>query len=565
MATSRISVADLPVGGMKVGRVGDHRVLVVRTGDGVHALDHACPHQGYGLVQGDLDPDRGLLTCAWHNWKFRLDDGTCVLGGGEPVRTHAVRVEGDDAVVEVVEPTPEEQRARLFPSLRQGIAEDRPGRMARDVVRLLRADAAPADLVRQGVRFAAEHAELGWHHGLAVAADAIELLAAGDLEGDERAYPIVTALAGIAESDVRRPPRSRPAPIAELPSHPEATFRSLVEREDAVGAEALVLGALAAGTPPDELRPWFVGAVSDHHLSFGHEAIYTQKAFSLLDHLGASCAADVLPGLAHSIVVGTREELLPYFRAAAAEVRGADLWAVAAAPDRRSTGWVDVDDGLQRAILDGAAPPVASAVAAVLDGAGIEGLLDAVVLAASARLLRHDPAEDAAPSDFGWLDITHVLTYADAARWAWRNEPGPDAARLALWTVLMAHDSGRAERRRGAAVHTPEIEPRPGDLRAAVEGGAADDAVAHAMALPADEAGRQLERAAQGDLAGSWIVAAHLVKTARAARREAAILGSNLPLAATARFCASPRVERFVAATTREAIHVVDRGVPLPR
>jgi nitrite reductase/ring-hydroxylating ferredoxin subunit len=558
-------VADLPVGGMKVGRVGDHRVLLVRTGDGVHALDHACPHQGYGLAQGDLDAERGLLTCTWHNWKFRLDDGTCVLGGGEPVRTHAVRIDGDDAVVEVVEPTPEEERARLLPSLREGIAEDRPGRMARDVVRLLRAGTAPADLVLEGVRFAGAYAEFGWHHGLAVAADAVELLATGDLIGDERAFPIVTALAGIAESDVRRLPRWRPLSADGLPANPEAAFRSLIEREDAAGAEALVLAALDAGTAPDELRPWFVGAVSDHHLSFGHEAIYTQKAFSLIGHLGASCAVDVLPGLAHSIVVGTREEQLPYFRAAAAEVRGADLWALAAAPDRRSTGWVDDGERLHRAILDDPSPPVAAAVHAALDGAGIEGLLDAVVLAASARLLRHDPAEDAAPTDFGWLDITHVLTYADAARWAWRSEPGPDAARLALWTVLMASDSGRAERRRREPVRTPEVEPRPGDLRAAVEAGAADDAVAHALALPADEAGRQLERAAQSDLAGSWIVAAHLVKTARAARREAAIVGSNLPLAATARFCASPRVERFVAATTTEAIHVVDRGVPLPR
>jgi len=564
MASSRIPVADLPVGGMRLGRVGDHRVLLVRTGDGIHALDHACPHQGYGLSQGDVDAERGVLTCAWHNWKFRLDDGACVLGGGEGVRTHAVRVEGDEVVVDMHEPTAAEERARLLPSLREGLVEDRPGRIARDVVRLLRAAADPAELVWEGLAFGAPRAEFGWGHAMAVAADAVELLATGDLDGDERAYPIVNALAGLAEDQLRLPPRPQPEPVRTLPGDPELAFRKLVEGEDAVGAEALVLGAIDAGTPPEELRAWIVGAVSDHHLAFGHMAIYAQKAFSLLDHLGADRARAVLPGLAHAIVIGTREELLPYYRRPAARVHAADLWALAAAPDRRSTGWHDDGGRLRSAVLDGPEPPVDAAAAAVLDGAGIEGLLDTVVLAASERLLRYDPSEDRAPTDFGWLDITHVLTYADAARWAWRAEPGPDTARLALWTVLMAHDSGRADRRRGTTA-TPRHEPRAGDLRAAVEGGATDDAVAHALALPIDEAGRQLERAALEDLAGSAIVSHHLVKTARAARREALELSDPLPLAAAARFCAAPRLERFVGATTAEAIQVVDRGVPLPR
>jgi hypothetical protein len=85
------------------------------------------------------------------------------------------------------------------------------------------------------------------------------------------------------------------------------------------------------------------------------------------------------------------------------------------------------------------------------------------------------------------------------------------------------------------------------------------------MALPAGEAGRQLERAVLSDIAGSFGISPHLVKTARAARREAAIVGSNLPLAAAARFSAAPKVERFVAGATTEAIHLAERGTPLPR
>ena len=70
----------------------------MRTSTGFHALDNACPHQGYGLATGALDGE--LLTCQWHNWKFDVNDGHCVIGE-EDVACHAVRVEGDDVIVSI--------------------------------------------------------------------------------------------------------------------------------------------------------------------------------------------------------------------------------------------------------------------------------------------------------------------------------------------------------------------------------------------------------------------------------------------------------------------------------
>ena len=34
-----------------------------------------------------------------------------------------------------------------------------------------------------------------------------------------------------------------------------------------------------------EVRSWFIEAVSQHHLSYGHGAIYVQKAFDLIDRM----------------------------------------------------------------------------------------------------------------------------------------------------------------------------------------------------------------------------------------------------------------------------------------
>ena len=77
-ATAVAHLDDLPIGSMKMVRVDSHRLCLVRTSEGVSALAHACPHEGYGMTQGSLDGN--LITCAWHNWKFRVDDGTCVVG-----------------------------------------------------------------------------------------------------------------------------------------------------------------------------------------------------------------------------------------------------------------------------------------------------------------------------------------------------------------------------------------------------------------------------------------------------------------------------------------------------
>ena len=530
---------DLKSGAMKLVHADRHRILLVRGAAGVYALDNACPHQGYGLAQGDLNGQ--LLTCQWHNWKFRVDDGECVLGE-EDVRTYPVSVEDGQVFVDIVDPTPEEQRARLLPSLRRGIADDYSGQIARDVVRLLQASTNPAELVWEGIAWGAPRGEFGWGHSLAMAADCLRLV--GGFDDDERAFPIVQALAGIAEVDHLRPPRPQPSAVRTLPLNPRSMFRALVEAQDQDGAEALMLGAIDLGVSVDELRTWCIDVVCDHHLSFGHGAIYVQKAFELLERLGVDRAATVLPHLVPAHVTGTREDLLPYMRPAMKAVNALDLDALAAAPDRVDTGWYDEGHRLRDALLAKGPTPIAAAATAVLEGAGIEGLLDTVVRTASERLLRHDPAVDFDPDhDFGWLDITHVMTYARAARWAWRIAPGPDTARLALFPVFMAHDSGRAEWRR-------DEPPAPVDI---------DEASA-----AAPDPNELLESAAKNQ-AGSFIVAAHIVKTAVAAVDEAAELDDRLPLAAAARFASSPRLERFVTAGTAEAISFLRTGSPPPR
>ncbi len=520
---------DLAIGAMKMVRVDGRRVCLARTASGVHALDHACPHQGYGLTQGDLDGE--VLTCAWHNWKFRVSGGTCLLGE-EDVAVHDVEVDEGGAIrVTVRRPEPAEIRATVTSSLRRGIEKNHVGQVARDVVRLLQADANPGELIWEAVAHGAPRGDFGWGHSIASATDCLSMI---DLyEGDQRALPLVQGIAGIAESERDRPVRPVPEPASEIGA---GRFRRAVEAEAVTDAQAIVRGAIARGDGPDEIRSWFTSVVSDHHLSYGHAAIYTQKAFELLAMIGWERADTVLPHLVPTIVYGTREDRLPYmkpFMRELADVDLAELANVEGAP-----GWAD--DGRLRDALLGRdrIAPVTATVSALRDGAGIDGALDAIVDAVSERMLRYDTAgEFDFGDDFGWLDITHGITYAHAVRWHHARAGGAttDLVRLALFSAFLGHWTGRHE------WHS-EMGPRHEIDPAATDIGSYGD---------------ELQRRSLLDGTTAFIVHAHAVKTSRAAALESVRRSTTLPLDAVARFMAAPKLERFVAANVHRSIDFV--------
>ena len=548
------SVESLPVGQPRTIRAGDRRVTLVRTDHAVFALEHACPHEGYALAQGDV---RGnVLTCAWHNWKFRLDDGECLFGD-ENLRTYPVTVDPMGQVrVDVTDPDPAVERPRLMQSLREAVEEFRVGQIARDTVRLLRASADPGELVWEAVAFGAPRAEFGWGHAIASAVDCLAI--ADGLTRDDRALPVVQALAGVAETEIRRARRPQPRPVHQLPRDPAAAFRAAVEAEAPEEAEALVLAAIDGGVERDELRRWFVSAVSDHHLAYGHLAIYTQKAFELLDRLGWDRAATVLPHLVPTLVWATREDKLPYMRPYRRALGALDLAQLAALPV--DVGWQDDGTGLRGALLGrDRVAPLTAMVDALHGGAGAEGVLSVVSQVVGERLLGYDLRVEFDPhNDFGWLDITHGLTHANAVRWAWREQPGADTLQMVAWAVFLAWYTGRAK----TPVADPESTGGAAFLADALATGDGDAAGSAALAGQVEPVADCLDRAALEDRAGSFIVAVHHVKTARAARHEAAASGSCVPLAGTARFIASPTVDRFVRTSVTRAIDTLSGRGP---
>jgi nitrite reductase/ring-hydroxylating ferredoxin subunit len=151
------AVEDFPQPSLRLIHAGGRRLVVVATSGGFAVTDNACPHEGYGLVQGE-ERD-GVLTCAWHNWKYRMADGKCLVGE-EDLRMYPVAVRAGQLVADLRGPDPKAQRDRLMASLRRGLDDGYVGQLSRDIVRLLRADADPEQLVWEAVAWGAPRGRL---------------------------------------------------------------------------------------------------------------------------------------------------------------------------------------------------------------------------------------------------------------------------------------------------------------------------------------------------------------------------------------------------------------------
>jgi len=76
------------------------RTIAVFLVDGAYyAIDDVCPHQGYPLNDGVVFDCS--VTCLYHGWRFRLDDGRLENSSKIRVGTYPVRVVGDEIQVAV--------------------------------------------------------------------------------------------------------------------------------------------------------------------------------------------------------------------------------------------------------------------------------------------------------------------------------------------------------------------------------------------------------------------------------------------------------------------------------
>jgi nitrite reductase/ring-hydroxylating ferredoxin subunit len=504
------TLEDFPDGAPVLKKHDGHRFVCVRRGGSVDALDDRCPHQGYPLSQGIVSG--GVLTCAWHNWKFDVKTGGCTFGG-EPVRHYPVRLEDGrvhlDRAVDVAK-----EVARLEAGVAAAMFDDDTARALREALRLGAFVPGPEGLGALGAGFAlvaadgAARAEYGFDHGLAVLADLLSFAERGFVGVDEA---FVQAAHAVAEPSRRLIPRRVPdaANLAAI-EDPRLVDDALVaERRDEAEARVRALAARSADDATRALLPF----VSRHVLDYGHGAIFLAKARELATRFPAARAA-IFGASALELAWATADTSLPPFAATRAALEQVDARGESAARD------VGFDRAaFERAVLEGERSAVGAAVRLLGDGVAPEPLLRAIAHAAATRLFRFDDAlELRADVDIGVLDVTHTVTYAESIL---ALAPLASPRELARLVVLAAGFVGKVRRADAAKPREPGASSGGGLLGAVARRdlGAALAAVHGLDARGRAEAYRELAPFCALDAAVRPILYAHTVKNLEALRR----------------------------------------------
>jgi nitrite reductase (NADH) small subunit len=93
---SRSEIAD---GAGKVVEAGGHRIALFNSGGQFYAIDNACKHQGGPLGEGEVYGTR--VVCSWHGWEYDFSTGCNVDDPSMRLRSFAVKIDGEDILVEV--------------------------------------------------------------------------------------------------------------------------------------------------------------------------------------------------------------------------------------------------------------------------------------------------------------------------------------------------------------------------------------------------------------------------------------------------------------------------------
>ena len=145
------------------------QILLMGVKGQIFAIDNRCPHEGYPLSKGFAN-DNCVLTCNWHNWKFNLKTGECLLGE-DNVRNYPINIENGNIYVDINEPSKDHIKKFIYKGLKTAFKEKQYGRIAREISRLQFNDLNPIDAVKECILWSFDHFEDGMTHAYAACAD----------------------------------------------------------------------------------------------------------------------------------------------------------------------------------------------------------------------------------------------------------------------------------------------------------------------------------------------------------------------------------------------------------
>ena len=500
------------------------QIALFKVGDEVYAVDNRCPHEGYPLAEGHVD-EQCMLTCNWHNWKFRLHDGECVLGG-DHVRAYSVKQEDGHVWVNIADPSPEVVEEEILRGLQKSFRERDFGRICREISRLHFNGFDPQVAVHKAIEWSHDKFEYGTTHAFAACAD--WLAKYREFEGDWERQLICLAetVDHMAFDALRHPPFPFAEPDKEFD---EAAFVDAVEREDRQTAESMVARGLDDGLHWSDMESAFSTAALLHFNDFGHSLIYVYKMSQIVERLGSEIERHLLLPFARNLCYTMREDLLPEFKSYGELIGDIESFGndIAPKPDPREVFPMSVRQA-QLWIVDCA--PAQKPMTLYWP------LLEAL----ARNMLHYDTSFDVAydrsvNQNVGWLNFSHGLTFANAVRIVCSKYPQ-------LWAQGLMQMGCMLGRNRGCL-----------DLEL-------DDAewfVTDRDQFFADVDNKILDHGMRDP-----IFSAHLIKTPVAIREELAFAPASCQtylLASLNRLMNSPIKQKHTRRLARQAIELVSR------
>lgn len=104
MFVKALSKSDLQPGQGKAVELQGKKIAVFNVNGTFRAIDDTCTHDEASLAEGTIqcEGETCVVECPWHGAHFNLQTGAAVtLPAVTPVKTYAVRVEGDAIEVDV--------------------------------------------------------------------------------------------------------------------------------------------------------------------------------------------------------------------------------------------------------------------------------------------------------------------------------------------------------------------------------------------------------------------------------------------------------------------------------
>ncbi len=392
----------------------DGRAIALFAHEGeVRAVDNACPHMGFPLVEGTVD--EGVLTCHWHHARFELTCGDTFDPWADDVLTYPVDVR-DGTVYVDPHPEPDDPpEVHWSDRLEDGLEQNLRLVVAKSVIGLADAGVDATKPLETGIRFGCRYRRQGWGPGLTILTAMANVLP--DLDPVDRKRALYHGLLEVGGDVSNEPPQFEQDALGATATdfdRLQSWFRENVEVRDPNGAERVLRTAIDAGYEDDELAQLLATAATDHrYVQTGHVLDFVNKACEALDHIGWDYADVVLPSLVRGLTSADRAEESAEWRrpidlAGLLDDTFDELHRFVEFGARKT--WSRPDGMLDSLLGDDPDAIVDTLVEAIRDGATPEQLADVVAFAAGTRV-----AQFATSNEFSdWNTVHHTFTYANA-------------------------------------------------------------------------------------------------------------------------------------------------------